>query len=205
MACCDCTGHGVPGAIMSMIGSVTLHNIYSTSKYEWRTPEKVLEKLDDEVKTILQQRQEDDFDSVESLFRPKDGMDMTLCEIDLKTNEVLLAGAMRNSMIIRGGEMEAVTGDKRPIGGNDYRDTAFTLQKFQMNPGDELYMYSDGYPDQFGGERGRKLKMSGTKKIFSYLNNLDIEDYHDFVSDQFQNWKGDEEQTDDVLMIGLLF
>jgi len=205
VACVDCTGHGVPGAIMSMVGSVTLHNIYSTSNYKWKTPDQVLEKLDEEVTTILHQKEISSFNSVDSLFQAKDGMDLTLCEINLDTKEVLLASAMRNSLLVSGGEMTTIQGDKRPIGGGDNRGINFSLQKFKMSEGDELYIYSDGYPDQFGGERGRKLKMSGTKNIIQELQSLNKEDYLNHIQNSFDKWQGEFDQTDDVLFMGLMF
>jgi len=205
VACVDCTGHGVPGAFMSMIGSVTLRNIYATSKYEWKTPEVVLEKLDIEIETILQQKRGASANNIEELLKPKDGMDLTICEIDLNTSEVLLASAMRNSIHIKNGELISIKGDKRPIGGGEIRRADFTLKRFQMQPGDSLFLFTDGYPDQFGGGRGRKLKMSGLNKIIAELDGLGSNESLNVTSSRFSEWQDNEEQTDDVLMIGLRF
>ena len=156
IACVDCTGHGVPGAFMSMIGSTTLRNIYrlmdSTGK--WMTPDQVLDLLDEEIQKILHQRSSGNIE--EDFFKSRDGMDMTLAEVNTETNEVLLASAKRHSILVQNGECEIISGDKRPIGGGEIDQVDFHLKKFQMSKGDSLFLFSDGYPDQFGGADGRK-------------------------------------------------
>jgi ligand-binding sensor domain-containing protein/serine phosphatase RsbU (regulator of sigma subunit) len=204
IGCVDCTGHGVPGAFMSMIGSVTLRNIYTMANWEI-TPEKVLEQLDKEVELILQQRADEELTAEEAFFQSRDGMDLSLCEVNLKTNEVLLASAMRTSIIQRGGELEILSGDKRTIGGGMSLGIEFKLQRFQMKPGDALYLFSDGYTDQFGGAEGRKLKLSGAKKIVEGLSDLDRVEYGDSIATNFDQWQADWPQIDDVLFIGLMF
>jgi ligand-binding sensor domain-containing protein/serine phosphatase RsbU (regulator of sigma subunit) len=206
VGCCDCTGHGVPGAFMSMIGSTTLRNLYKLMETsgEWLTPEKVLEKLDDEIQKILHQQEESDTKEID-FFRSRDGMDLTLCEINTNTNEVILSAAKRHSYIQQKGEIEIIGGDKRGIGGGESNEVEFTLKKFQMNPGDSLYLFSDGYPDQFGGPDGRKLKLSGTKKIIEGLREHKKENYSDSVASNFELWQADFDQIDDVLFMGILF
>lgn len=206
VACCDCTGHGVPGAFMSMIGSTTLRNIYKLmeNSNEWLTPEKVLEKLDDEIQKILHQ-QEYNANDENDFFRSRDGMDLTLCEINTNTNEVLMCAAKRHSYIQQNGEIEIIGGDKRAIGGGEVDQIDFTLKRFQMNSGDALYLFSDGYPDQFGGADGRKLKLSGTKKIIEGLSEQLRENQFQAIASNFHLWQADYDQIDDVLFMGLLF
>jgi serine phosphatase RsbU (regulator of sigma subunit) len=207
VACCDCTGHGVPGAFMSMIGSTTLRNIYKLMENSgnWRSPEKVLELLDLEIQKILHQG---DFtaDLEEDYFKSRDGMDLTLCEIDLDSHLVSMSAAKRHSFIKRNGELNIFTGDKRGIGGGEVDEIDFTLSKFQMQKGDVLYLFTDGYPDQFGGPDGRKLKISGTQNLITQLEDLDSsKEYAKHISTKFNAWKGDLDQIDDVLFMGILF
>ena len=206
VACCDCTGHGVPGAFMSMIGATTLRNIYKMmeSSGEWKTPEKVLEKLDDEIQKILHQQEFESSDS-DDMLRSGDGMDLTIAEIHIKTKEVLLASAKRHSFIRQNGKIEIISGDKRAIGGADILKTPFQLLRFKMAENDALFIFSDGYPDQFGGTDGRKLKLSGTSEILSKLNELPKNEYSKRVKSAFEQWQGDFDQIDDVLFMGMLF
>jgi serine phosphatase RsbU (regulator of sigma subunit) len=206
VACCDCTGHGVPGAFMSMIGATTLRNIYKMmeSSGEWKTPEKVLEKLDDEIQKILHQQEFESSDS-DDMLRSGDGMDLTIAEIHIKTKEVLLASAKRHSFIRQNGKIEIISGDKRAIGGADILKTPFQLLRFKVAENDALFIFSDGYPDQFGGADDRKLKLSGTSEILSKLKELPKDEYSKSVKSAFEQWQGDFDQIDDVLFMGILF
>lgn len=206
VACCDCTGHGVPGAFMSMIGSTTLRNIYKLMENsgEWKTPEMVLETLDEEIQKILHQQEYDPSDK-DDFLKSRDGMDLTLAEINTKTNEVLLCSAKRHSFIAQNGEIEILSGDKRAIGGGEVLQRPFTLKRIQMQEGDALFMFSDGYPDQFGGPDGRKLKLSGARKIIEGLSEVDKSQYSERVKSNFELWQAEYEQIDDVLFMGILF
>lgn len=205
VACVDCTGHGVPGAFMSMIGSTTLRNIYTLmdSTGNWKTPDQVLDVLDEEIQTILHQEFSGSFE--DDFFKSRDGMDMTLCEINLKTNELLISSAKRHSIIVQSGSVKIISGDKRPIGGGIVDKVDFHLKSFQMNKGDALFLFSDGYPDQFGGKDGRKMKLLGVQQIIEDLLKEDRKKYGKIITNKFDNWKGNKEQIDDVLMMGILF
>ncbi|UKN01146.1 SpoIIE family protein phosphatase [Paracrocinitomix mangrovi] len=206
IACVDCTGHGVPGGFMSMIGSTTLRNIYKLmeTSQSWLTPDEVLDILDEEVQKILHQK-ESGINDEDEFFKSRDGMDMTLIEINLSTYEVLLSSAKRHSIIRQDGKVSFISGDKRPIGGGEIDQKDFSLQRFQMKKGDALFLFSDGYPDQFGGEDGRKLKLMSVKEYIEDLSGENPEDYGEIMKNKFENWKGDHEQIDDVLMIGIVF
>jgi ligand-binding sensor domain-containing protein/serine phosphatase RsbU (regulator of sigma subunit) len=207
VVCSDCTGHGVPGAFMSMIGSVAIRNIYEIMKItgEWKTPEKVLENLDAEVEVVLKQKSIYHMDPEEAFFQSKDGMDLTICEINLDSREVLLSSALRTSLIQQNGKVEMVSGTRRPIGGGKSGGIDFELQQFQMEKGDALYLFSDGYSDQFGGPNRRKLKLTGVQKIVEKLENTPPDDYASLIEKEFDDWKGDVNQIDDVLFMGLIF
>ena len=207
VACVDCTGHGVPGAFMSMIGAVTLRNIYNTAleTKNWKSPKDVLEKLDEEIQIILRQRAISIDNINDAYSRSRDGMDLTLCEIDTETNKLIVSSAKRSSVIIQNGKAERIRGDKRSIGGaEDYKDS-FTNQEFMMSKNDVIYLFTDGFTDQFGGDNNKKIGLANTLKMLEGLERSEESKRKEFVKDYFHNWKGENKQIDDVLMIGLRF
>lgn len=203
IACADCTGHGVPGAFVSMIGSVTLRNIYSMAKFHWKTPDQVLEQLDEEVQNILHRK--DQKSEYNSGLSQTDGMDISLCEIDLDTNEVLIASAKRTSLVHRNGKIEKLKGDNRSIGGHDRMKTKFKLHKLTLKKGDALYLFTDGFTDQFGGTKDKKLMISGVLEMLEALEEVNREHHLQAIRSNFALWKSATPQVDDVLFIGLLF
>lgn len=203
VACADCTGHGVPGAFVSMIGSVTLRNIYSLAKYQWKTPDQVLEQLDEEVQTILQRKEQRN--ETDGRLAQSDGMDISLCEINLDTNEVLIASAKRTSLVRRNGKIEKLKGDNRSIGEHDLVKTHFTLQKLQLQKGDALYLFTDGFPDQFGGNQDKKMMLSGVIEMLDTMEEVNRSQHPRAIRSNFETWKATAPQVDDVLFIGLLF
>ncbi|MDG1334242.1 MAG: two-component regulator propeller domain-containing protein [Crocinitomicaceae bacterium] len=203
IACADCTGHGVPGAFVSMIGSVTLRNIYSLARYQWKTPDQVLEELDKEIQNILHRKEYRDESAVS--LSETDGMDISLCEIDLETNEVLIASAKRTSIVKRNGKVEKLKGDNRSIGGLDLMKTKFTLKKLKLEKGDALYLFTDGFSDQFGGINDKKLMISGVLEMLEALDEIKPEYHLRSIRSNFALWKSTTPQVDDVLFIGLLF
>lgn len=207
IGCVDCTGHGVPGAFVSMIGSTTLRNIYRLMETSgnWLYPDEVLEILDSEVQKILHQEQLGEMDLEESFFKSRDGMDLTLIEVELDTKKVHLASAKRHSFVFQEGKVNLISGDKVSIGGGDADKKDFSLQSFQMSKGDVLYLFSDGYPDQFGGEDGRKLKLGGVQKLIQKMHEENIPNRGKYIDEVWTNWKGDYEQIDDVLFMGIQF
>ncbi len=205
IACVDCTGHGVPGAFMSMIGSVTLRNIYKSMEATkiWLTPEQVLEKLDIEIKTILKQKEQEQ--DASDFYRSSDGMDLCISEINLDTKEVLISSAKRHYVIKKDGEFVTHGGDKRSIGGDYEIFHNFTLNRFHLNKNDTLYLFTDGFPDQFGGEKGKKLKVSGVKSMILEMESNKNINKEQFVKNHFETWKSDIFQIDDVLFMGIEF
>jgi len=201
VACVDCTGHGVPGAFMSMIGSVTLRNIYNSSLTNWKTPNEVMEVLDSEIKILLQERSEHSTIAVIS----RDGMDMTLCEINLDTKEVLFASARNSVFIMKNEEIITIKGDRRSIGDTDSDSTPFTLHKETLSSNDSLYLTTDGYTDQFGGLNDKKLSVKGTREVITSLQSQDKSQFESAIASNFELWRSGQNQTDDVLFIGILF
>lgn len=188
----DCTGHGVPGAMVSVVGNNGLNRC--VREFGLTEPAKILDKL-----AIL----------VEETFHipgeeVKDGMDAGLLAWDPKTRVLEFAGANNPLYYFRNGELEEIKANKQPIGA--YADRGpFTNHRFETQPGDYIVTFSDGYADQFGGPKGKKLKYKPFKQIL--LDNLGQEPkvIHDKLDETFEAWRGDHEQVDDVCVIGVQF
>ncbi len=156
VVCADSTGHGVPGAFMSMIGSTLIKDI--CTRENGNSPSAVLRVLDCELRNTLNQNIEDGSSA-------NDGMDIIVCEIDLKTHYMRFASAMRPMIIYRNGEEVFIKGSRNSVGGHyDKEDNIFEDEGIQLSKGDIIYMFSDGYSDQFGGPMGKKFKMVRLKK-----------------------------------------
>lgn len=195
IAAVDCTGHGVPGAMLSLIGYFLLNDIVRSRKIT--EPGKILDLLDEGVTTTL--RQDEDATT-------KDGMDIALCKINVETREVEYAGAHRPLYIMRNGALEEVKGNKFPIGGGIFKNqTNFTNTKLNLGKGDSIYFCSDGFPDQFGGTEGRKFGPRRTREIIERVNHLPMKEAVRIFDQEWENWRGDTKQTDDVLLIGIKF
>ncbi|MDO1446073.1 PAS domain S-box protein [Rhodocytophaga aerolata] len=196
IAAVDCTGHGVPGALISLIGYFLLNNIVNNK--DVAEPGEVLDMLDKGVTQTLRQDSEDS--------STRDGMDIALCKINLKTNTLQYAGAHRPLYFLHGGELTEVKGDKFPIGGGQYKSrTSFTTTTLTISEGDAVYFCSDGFPDQFGGPDNRKFSPKRIREIILEHSHNNIETVHKVFDQEFEAWKGEEKQTDDVLMIGIKF
>ncbi|NPA36756.1 MAG: SpoIIE family protein phosphatase [Chlorobi bacterium] len=197
VCCADCTGHGVPGAFMSMIGTTMLNDIFKIPTV--KSPADMLERLDMEIKILLQSNNDSDIDS-------KDGMDISIVEIHLPTNRVRLASAKRPVYLYINDELSVYKGNRRSIGDSlTYDNSPFINIEYQCNKGDSIYLFTDGYSDQFGGPRGKKFMTAGVKNLVSQIHNLPINEQYRIVEETFNNWKGNEAQVDDVLFMGLKF
>ncbi len=192
VAVADCTGHGVPGAFMSMLGISFLNQI--VSKEEVMQPNQVLEKLRKQVKSTLDQTGEK--------YESKDGMDIAFCEIDTKTNKLQFAGANNSLYIIRNKELKVLKPDHQPIGIN-IKEKTFTNHKFQLQKHDTLYMFSDGYYDQFGGEHDHKFLSSRFKELLISVNDKILSEQKQILEQTFNDWRGNSNQIDDVLVMGI--
>jgi PAS domain S-box-containing protein len=195
IAAVDCTGHGVPGALLSLIGYFLLNDIVRSRKIT--EPGKILDLLDEGVTTTLRQ----DEDST-----TKDGMDIALCKINMATREVEYAGAHRPLYIMKGSAMEEVKGNKFPIGGGIFKNqTNFTNTYVKLNEGDSIYFSSDGFPDQFGGPEGRKFGPKRVRDIIERVHTSSMNEAVTIFDQEWEGWRGDHKQTDDVLLIGIKF
>lgn len=203
-AAVDCTGHGVPGALLSLIGSLLIQEIVH---YTHPTPAVLLDKLHEAVVKTLRQGQEGGENE-------RDGMDVGMCRLNRKTGEFQFSGAHRPLYIVRQNsaledELEELKGDKYPIGGVQYRGReSFTNSETILHKGDRVFVCSDGYPDQFGGPDEVDLKKIGPKRIRQILMENKEKPMHqvqDSLLDFFETWQGNHKQMDDVLFIGIEF
>ncbi len=194
ICCADCTGHGVPGAFMSMIGTTILNDIFRLP--EINSPADVLEKLDEEIKKLLQKSDE---------AQSKDGMDISVVEVHIPTRKVRLASAKRPVYLIINNEMTLYKGNRRSIGDSlqDMGQSSFMNIEYNCSKGDQIYLFSDGYPDQFGGPLGKKFMKVGVRNLIEEICELPSDQQYEKVKTNFENWKGDLDQIDDVLFMGI--
>jgi serine phosphatase RsbU (regulator of sigma subunit) len=193
-AAVDCTGHGVPGALMSVVGFNYLHQ--AVTEKGFTKPSDILSFLDEGVNDRL--RQTDGESGV------NDGMDLGLCSLNTKTKKLQYAGAYNPLYVVSNGELTEVKADKFPIGVNvDGVVDEYTNHTLQLKEGDCIYLFSDGYADQFGGPKGKKFKYRPLRKTLLDLNHLTMRDQKQQLISVFNNWKGDEYQVDDVLLMGV--
>lgn len=193
VAAVDCTGHGVPGAFMSVLGNTLLNNIVREGAvYE---PCKILELLDERVMQMLNQMNPD-ADST-------DGMDVALCTIYKSDRTVKFAGANRMLFYHHAGEMHELKGNKYPVGGKMNVHDPYVSHTLQLNEGDTLYISTDGFADQFGGKQRRKFLTKRFKQLLADVSSLEIDNQQDILDQAFVTWKGEEKQLDDVLIIGV--
>lgn len=195
IAAADCTGHGVPGAFMSMIGVNNLNQIILENKET--NPSKILTQLNVAIKKVL--RQED----VGS--ESKDGMDISICTFDTKKKIVQYAGAFRPLIYIRDNKLIELKGSRNPIGGNAPSEFVYELNELEIKAGDVFYMFSDGYPDQFGGDKGKKFMNKRLKQIFIDHHKKSPEQQREILREEFYKWMGNEEQIDDILVMCMQF
>jgi serine phosphatase RsbU (regulator of sigma subunit)/Tfp pilus assembly protein PilF len=193
LAAADCTGHGVPGALMSMIGYEKLSEAIAMSDDVSR----ILKLANQGIKASL--RQTDSEDST------RDGMDIALCRIDLQTNTIQYAGANRPLWCIRRGEQEVheIKATKMALGGYTHSMADFTRHEITLEDGDTIYLFSDGYADLFNGETGKKLTTKKLKQILLEIQNKDLHEQEVYLADFAKNWSQDTEQVDDILVIGM--
>jgi serine phosphatase RsbU (regulator of sigma subunit) len=190
----DCTGHGVPGAFMSILGHNLLNQIILEDKIT--SPGKILNLLDKRVSNSLNKR--------ESKEEYNDGMDIVICVVDKINNKIEYAGANRPLVIRRGEELIELKPNKHAIGGiQDSTCKFFSQQEISIQTNDILYMFSDGYYDQFGGPRGKKFKYKQLTSAILSMASASLEEQKNLLSDTLETWRGNLEQVDDVCVIGV--
>ncbi|MDA3892886.1 MAG: nitrate/nitrite transporter NrtS [Salinivirgaceae bacterium] len=188
----DCTGHGVPGAFMSMLGVSFLNEI--VLKERVNKAHEILNKLRVSVKSTLSQSGgEND---------TKDGMDMALCIIDYDTMTMQFAGAYNPLYLVRNSELIQYKADRMPIGVHLKEKATFTNHEISLEKGDSFYIFSDGYMDQFGGDEGRKFSSKAFKELILSMQEKSMAEQRVILGENFKMWRGNHSQIDDVLVIG---
>jgi serine phosphatase RsbU (regulator of sigma subunit) len=193
-AAVDCTGHGVPGAFMSIVGYNLLKDILKNT--DSTQPSIIMDKMNDGVANTLHT-------NTTSGKQTKDGMDMTLCALNYNTLELQFSGAYNPLYIIRGNELIQYKADKFPVGMFIGEKQNFTNHSIQLQKGDSIYIFSDGYADQFGGPRGKKFMAGNFRQLLSDVSKLPIERQKTMLNQTIEEWRGNLEQVDDILIIGV--
>ncbi len=192
-AAVDCTGHGVPGAFMSMIGNSFLDEIVNEQGIT--EPAEILNRLREKVITSLKQREDG--------TSQKDGMDMTIIAYDSETNAIEFAGAKNPIYYIREGKLNEMKGDKMPVGIQSGSTQNFTNHTIPVIKGDVFYLFTDGFADQFGGPAGKKYKYSTFKEYLTRICAKPMTQQPDLLHSEFESWHGQLEQIDDVCILGI--
>ncbi len=194
VAAVDCTGHGVPGALISLIGFFLLNNIINI--FQANNPGDILDMLDEEVTRTLRQDESD--------ASSKDGMDISLCKVNKKKKQIEYAGAHRPLYYVSDDQLLEIKGNKFPIGGAQYKNrTHFTNTVINYKENDAIFLFSDGFPDQFGGSKNKKFSPRRIREIIQANLDKDLEHMNKVLEEEFEKWRGNNKQTDDVLMIGI--
>ncbi len=196
VAAVDCTGHGVPGALLSFIGYFLLNNIINLDNNFGAA--KILDLLHEGVRTTLKQYEEGN--------NGRDGMDLALCKIDKEKKVIQFAGAHNPLYLLRNGELTEYKGSRKGIGGKPLLNK--TEKDFENNVipyqnGDKIFIFSDGLPDQIGGENRRKYQSKRIREVLTEREGLTIAHFEKYFSEDFYRWMGNEKQVDDVLLIGI--
>jgi len=199
LAAADCTGHGVPGAFMTVVGENLLRQIITQEDVV--SPAKILDKLDQRLLETLNQK-----DEGQTSARVNDGMDISLMRFDLSLRQLTWASAKRPLWIYTPTPDQnlppiMLKGDKYPIGSNQYGVKKFTEQQIKLQPGDRVYTFSDGYADQFGPQG--KFTVGRFRQLLTQMHQLPMQTQAQKLQTAFAEWKQNDKQTDDVLIIGL--
>ncbi|MEZ4922421.1 MAG: SpoIIE family protein phosphatase [Crocinitomicaceae bacterium] len=189
-AAVDCTGHGVPGAFVSIVGFNGLNR--TVNEFNLRKPGEILDKLAELVIGTF----------AKSESQIKDGMDIALCNINYATQKLTFAGANNPLVIVRNGEILEFKANKQPIGEFQNR-VPFNTHEIDLQKGDLIYVFSDGYADQFGGDKGKKFKGKALKELLLEISKFEMKEQHRKLNEAFESWKGGFEQLDDVCLFGV--
>jgi len=189
----DCTGHGVPGAFMSMLGISFLNEI--VLQHQEVSSDLILNSLRNYVIKSLRQ--------TGKMGEPKDGMDISLAIFDFEQHEIQFSGAYNPLYLIRKGKLTQINADKMPIGISDKYKTPFNKELIKFESGDAFYMFSDGYIDQFGGPENQKFKSRTFKELLLTIQDKNMVEQKEILDKTIEDWRGDYEQIDDILVFGI--
>ncbi len=194
VAAADCTGHGLPGAMMAAIGCSLLNEL--VTQHPHKDPAELLGLLSERMVHALNQSGQ--------RTGAGDGMDVAMCRIDRKERELLFAGAFRPLYWMHDGKLTVINGDRQPVGGSQHGDRRkFTVHRVAYHTGDRLYLFSDGYVDQFGGPERKKFMSARFNAMLAGNQHLSMEEQSAVLEKAFLDWKGENEQVDDICVLGL--
>jgi PAS domain S-box-containing protein len=193
IAAVDCTGHGVPGALMSIIANGIFKEVII--KKEIEEPSEILYALDEELNISLNKQNSSEITN--------DGMDVALGVFDLKANTLSYSGAFRPLLLMRDGTFMEFEGNRYPIGSYGEVEKKFQTQRVELRENDTFYFFTDGYCDQFGGEQKKKFNKKRFKELLLSVQSMEMEEQESFLQYALLNWKQEEEQVDDILIMGI--
>lgn len=194
VATADCTGHGLPGAMMAAIGCSVLNDL--AREMQHHDPAQMLGELNRRLVAMLNQEGR--------RSGAGDGMDIALCRIDRKEKEVLFAGAFRPLYWLHEGQLEVIHGDRKPVGGSQHgQERSFSVHRIAYHPGDSLYLFSDGYVDQFGGPDRKKFMAARFNELLLANHTMPMAMQAEALDRAFNEWKGSQPQVDDVCVLGI--
>lgn len=191
VAASDCTGHGVPGAFMSLLGNEYLHQVVNGEFVV--SPKQALIEIDQKIKDTLH--------IYEQHKRAKDGMDLALCSINIETMELEYCGAYNPLYLVRDNELKIFEANKGSVG--SFNENELVSHKIQLEKNDILYMFSDGYIDQFGGEKTKKFMKKRFQELILKIHNEPMKSQKDIFHNTIIDWMGENKQIDDMLIIGI--
>lgn len=188
----DCTGHGVPGALLSILGISFLNEILQVRVVP--RANRILNRMREKVMGALDQRGQE--------YEQKDSIDIALCVYEPFRSVIQYAGANRPLVMVSDGALKEIKPDKMPIGVAPLEEVSFTNHRIDVKEGDRFYMFSDGFPDQFGEETNKKFKIKNFRKLISYVSGWSMDKQKAHFENTFNEWKGSSSQVDDVLVMG---
>jgi len=191
IAVIDCTGHGVAGAFMTVIGNSILEQVVSED--HGNSPEKILSRLDLKLMAMLSKSTAD---------HSQHGLDIAMCLVDKKNNSLIFAGAKRPLFYFLKDTFYEIKGSQNSIGDSYLENKQYQEHHIDFNEGDSFYIFSDGYPDQFGGLKNKKFMIRNFKNLLEKIQSKNLSDQESILNQEMKNWMNDEEQTDDILVLG---
>jgi serine phosphatase RsbU (regulator of sigma subunit)/tetratricopeptide (TPR) repeat protein len=195
VAAIDCTGHGVPGAFMTFVAYDLFNE--AVGEHGITEPSAILNRMRKRISGMLKQKGE-------SYTDVKDGMDVCVCKLNADKTMLTYAGAFRPLWIIRNGSCMEIIADKFPVSADDtHNQVPFTQHEIPLQKGDTVYLFTDGFADQFGGPKGKKFKVAKLKELLLEISSQSMNEQHQRLENEFVNWKGNLEQLDDVLVMGI--
>ncbi len=188
----DCTGHGVPGALLSILGISFLNEILQIRVVP--RANRILNQMREKVMNALNQRGDE--------LEKKDSIDIALCVYEPFRGVLQYAGANRSLILIRDGSLKEYKPDKMPIGIAPLEEASFTNHRIEVEEGDNIYLFSDGYPDQFGWETNKKFKINKFRELLLSVSGLTMQKQKEHIEKTFLEWRGKATQIDDVIVLG---